>query len=83
MSCMFQALVFLNGFADVFLIKSQDVILHSLPDDLAGLNIFEIVFSGTTSLYHSSLLLSIFVLVNSLSSFSPWWLPATRRAAFV
>ena len=53
---MLQALVFLNGFEDLFLIESQDVILHSLPDGLAGLNVFMVVSSGTASIHYSSLL---------------------------
>ena len=40
-SCMLQALVFLSSFKDMFLTESLDVILHSLPDGLAGLNVFK------------------------------------------
>ena len=59
-SGMLQALVFLHGFKDLFLIKSQDVILHSLPDGLTGLNVIEVALSSITSLYNSFLLLYYF-----------------------
>ena len=82
-SGMLQALVFLNGFMDLFLIKSQDVILHSLPGGLTSLNVFEDCLEWyclSSSLF--SLPCATFVPVELLVwLFMPWCLPATRRAA--